>query len=172
MKLKVLFKKRKWWEYLTYLSIVFSGIGIDALTKHLATVFLKPIDTQPIINGVIHLTYHENTGAAWGMLKDAPWVFNTVSTVAITAMLIYLFLGHASTLLQAISISMIISGGIGNMIERLGQGFVVDFIDFRLINFPIFNGADSFVCVGAGLLILSLILDVARDYSKNRGEEN
>ena len=171
MKLQGIFKKRTLAEYLIYSLVILGGIGLDALTKWLATVFLKPIDTQPIIEGVIHLTYHENTGAAFGMLKDAPWVFNTVSTVAILAMLVYLYLGHISSRLQAVSVAMIISGGIGNMIERLGQGYVVDFIDFRLINFAIFNGADSFVCVGAGLLILGLILEVVRESRKARGEE-
>ena len=65
---------------------------------------------------------------------------------------------------------MIISGGIGNMIDRLMLGYVVDFIDFRLINFAVFNGADSFVCVGAGLLILALIKDIV-DESKAKKQD-
>jgi len=66
---------------------------------------------------------------------------------------------------------MIISGGIGNMIDRTLLGYVVDFIDFRLINFAVFNGADSFVCVGAGILILALILDIIKE-SRKRDEKN
>jgi signal peptidase II len=56
--------------------------------------------------------------------------------------------------------SLLVSGGIGNMIDRTLLGYVVDFIDFRLINFAVFNGADAFVCVGAGILMLALILQI------------
>lgn len=164
-------KKIRLTEYLLYSLIIIGVIAIDIITKRLAVAFLQPIGTQPIFEGVLHLTYHENTGAAFGMLKDAPWVFNTISAVAITAMLFYLYLGHISGKLQAVSVSMIIAGGIGNMIERISQGYVVDFIDFRLINFPIFNGADSFVCIGAGLLILGLILEIVNEAKTAKGGE-
>jgi signal peptidase II len=63
---------------------------------------------------------------------------------------------------------MIISGGIGNMIDRVALGYVVDFIDFRLINFAVFNGADSFVCVGAGIMILALILEMRREATSEK----
>jgi signal peptidase II len=79
----------------------------------------------------------------------------------------YLFSGLSEGKLAGISLAMLISGGIGNMIDRIALGYVVDFIDFRLINFAIFNGADSFVCVGAGLLVLSLILDI---YKESKGK--
>lgn len=170
MKFK-LAKKIRLTEYLLYSLIIIGVIAIDIITKRLAVAFLQPIGTQPIFEGVLHLTYHENTGAAFGMLKDAPWVFNTISAVAITAMLFYLYLGHIGGKLQAVSVSMIIAGGIGNMIERISQGYVVDFIDFRLINFPIFNGADSFVCIGAGLLILGLILEIVNEAKTAKGGE-
>ena len=151
-------KKRTAFEYIIYTAVIAIGVGLDQLTKLLAVLYLSPITTLPIIKDVIHLTYVENRGAAFGMLADQRWIFITVSTVAITVMLLYLYLGHAENMLMAISLSMIISGGIGNMIDRLALGYVVDFIDFRLINFAVFNGADSFVCVGAGLLLLSIIL--------------
>ena len=75
------------------------------------------------------------------------------------------------TLAVTVSVAMIISGGIGNMIDRTALGYVVDFIDFRLINFAVFNGADSFVCVGAGILVLALILDIVKE-SRKRDEKN
>ena len=151
-------KKRTAFEYIIYSAVIALGVGLDQLTKLLAVLYLSPITTLPIIKNVIHLTYVENRGAAFGMLADQRWIFITVSTVAITVMLLYLYLGHSENMLMAISLAMIISGGIGNMIDRLALGYVVDFIDFRLINFAVFNGADSFVCVGAGLLLLSIIL--------------
>ena len=159
MKFRILKKL----DYILYLSIISAGIVLDQLTKLLAVRFLLPIDTCPIINDVLHLTYAENRGAAFGILADNRWVFLIISTVAILAMAFYLFSGLSEGRLWGISLAMIISGGIGNMIDRVVLGYVVDFIDFRLINFAIFNGADSFVCVGAGLLMLSLVLDMIKE---------
>lgn len=168
MELKKLVKKRAVSDYIFYTALILGGILIDQLTKFLAVKYLMPIDTFPIIEGVIHLTYVENTGAAFGMLKNAPWLFNTVSVVTVIAMSLYLYLGHADNKLYATASAMIISGGIGNMIDRVSLKYVVDFIDFRLINFAVFNGADSFICVGAGLLILALVIDIIKEYRKEK----
>lgn len=150
-------------KYTFFSVIILLGIGIDQITKLLAVKFLKPIDTLPIIEDVIHLTYVENRGAAFGMLSDSRWVFMVVSSIAIAAMLAFLYSGMAQNRLYEISVAMIISGGIGNMIDRTALGYVVDMIDFRIIDFAVFNGADSFVCVGAGLLILALVLDIIKE---------
>lgn len=158
-----IFKKKSPIEYIIYSAIIAVGIILDQLTKWLSVKFLMPIETCPLIKDVLHLTYVENRGAAFGMLKDHRWVFIIVSTVAIIGFIAYLYLGHADNMLYAVSLSLVISGGIGNMIDRLALGYVVDFIDFRLINFAVFNGADSFVCVGAGMLILALILDLIKE---------
>lgn len=151
-----------------YSAIISVGILLDQLTKWLAVKFLMPIPTKPIWEGVLHLTYVENRGAAFGMLANNRWIFLVFSAIAIVALSVYLFSGRAENMLYAISISMIISGGIGNMIDRLLLGYVVDFIDFRLINFAVFNGADSFVCVGAGLLVTALLKDLNSEMKKNR----
>ena len=150
-------------KYVLFSVIILLGIGIDQLTKLLAVKLLEPVTTVPIIKNVIHLTYVENRGAAFGMLANSRWVFMIISTVAILAMTVYLFAGMSQNLLYEISLSVIISGGIGNMIDRTVLGYVIDMIDFRLINFAVFNAADSFVCVGAGLLILALILDIIKE---------
>ncbi len=161
-KLRAPFKiKRR--ELFISLSVIALAIILDQLTKLLAVKFLKPIPTCPLIEGALHLTYHENRGAAFGMFADQRWIFMTVSTVLIIGLLIYLLLGKCENMLYSVSISMIIGGGIGNMIDRTALGYVVDFIDFRLINFAIFNGADSFVCVGSGLLVLALVLDIVKE---------
>jgi signal peptidase II len=176
MKLQDLFKKKSLTDYITYISILFGGIIVDQFTKWLAVKFLIPVGSVSLIRfgdvQVLNLTYVENRGAAFGMLKNAPWVFNTVSVVAIILMLGYLFLGHADSKLSAIAIAMMVSGGIGNMIDRVTLHYVVDFIDFRLINFAVFNGADSFVCVGAGLLVLALILELKAEAKKMQGQED
>ena len=164
-------KKMSCSEYLIYSAIISAGIALDQLTKWLAVKFLSPIDTFPLIKNVLHLTYVENRGAAFGMLANHRWVFIVISTVTIIAMLCVLYSGRLQNKLYTVSVAMIISGGIGNMIDRTILGYVVDFIDFRLINFAVFNGADSFVCVGAGILVLALILDIVKE-SRKRDEKN
>ena len=162
-----IFKKKRPLDYIIYSAIILFVIALDMLTKYLSYNFLSKVDTVPIINGVIHFTYVENRGAAFGMLADHRWVFISLSTVLIIAIMLYLFLGHAETPLTGISLSMIAAGGLGNMVDRLALGFVVDFIDFRLINFAVFNVADSFVCIGAGLLVLYLILEIVKEAKRN-----
>ena len=166
-KLK-LFIKRERSYYVIISAIIAIGIALDQLTKWLSVWLLKPVSSVPIIKDVIHLTYVENPGAAFGMMKDSRWIFLISSTVAIILFIGFLYLGHAKNMLYVVSLSMIASGGIGNMIDRLALGYVVDFIDFTLIDFAVFNGADSFVCVGAGLMVLALILDMVKESRENK----
>ena len=146
-----------------WLALIAVTVFLDQITKYLTIFYLKPIDTLPLIEDVLHLTYVENTGAAFGMMKDARWVFMVISTLAIVGILVYMFWKRPSDKLMCVSLSFIVGGGIGNMIDRTLLGYVVDMIDFRLINFAVFNVADSFVCVGAGLMILHLILEMVRE---------
>ena len=151
-----------------WLAVIIVAVFLDQLTKYLTILHLKPIDTLPIIKDVIHLTYVENTGAAFGMMKDARWVFMITSTVAIIGILTYMFRRvyvkkEKMPWMEALSLSFIVGGGIGNMIDRTVLGYVVDMIDFRLINFAVFNVADSFVCVGAGLMILYLLMEMKKE---------
>ena len=166
-------KKLKLYEYFLYTGIILFTIFLDQLTKWLAVKFLEPIkEGVPVIEGIFHLTYKENEGAAFGILADHRWVFMTISVFAIGALLFYLFAGLAENKLYAVSVAMIIGGGIGNMIDRIALGYVVDFMDFTGIGFPgIFNTADSFVCVGAGILLLALILDIVKESKKLKKEK-
>lgn len=168
-----IFKKQPKKNYILYSAIILGGILLDQLTKWLVVKFMDLYDSIPLIQDFLHITYTTNDGAAFGMMDGARWIFMVISTVAILAFAAYLYLGHAENMLYGVSIAMVVSGGIGNMIDRLGLGFyvnpvtgmgeVVDFIDFCGIWHAIFNGADSFVCVGAGLLMLALILDIIKE---------
>ena len=148
-------------------------VGLDQLTKFLAVQFLQPIDTKPLIEGVLHLTYLENRGAAFGMLANHRWVFMVTSTVAIVGILVFMivcFKKHYDPLLWC-ALSFIAGGGFGNMIDRVALGYVVDFVDFRLINFAIFNTADTFVCIGCGLAMLWVILSEIREKKQDHPAE-
>lgn len=150
--------------YFVYAAIVALTVAIDQLTKYLAVRYLTAVDTVPLIKDILHLTYVENTGAAFGMMKDRRWVFMTVSVVAIVAIAVILWMYGRELVFASLCLSMVLGGGIGNMIDRVALGYVVDFIDFRAIDFAVFNGADSFVCVGAFFLIIYLIKDLVREY--------
>lgn len=161
--------------YIIYAAIVAFTVAADQLTKYLAIKYLTAVDTVPLIKDILHLTYVENTGAAFGMMKDKRWVFMTVSVVAIFAIAWILWMYGRELVFASVCLSMVLGGGIGNMIDRVMLGYVVDFIDFRAINFAVFNGADSFVCVGAALLIIYLIRDLVREYKlekQKKAEKN
>ena len=146
---------------LVYAAIILVGVGLDQLTKHLATINL-PIDASPDVKvweGVLHIRCISNDGAAFGMLDDHRWVFMSVSTVVIIAMLGFMVVKRREIPTSlGIALSLVVSGGIGNMIDRVALGYVVDFIYFVPIDFPCFNVADSFVCVGAALMFLCILL--------------
>ncbi len=148
--------------------IVAVGILLDVFTKSLAVQYLKDAPSVPIIDGVLQLSYVENRGAIGGIFADNRWVFLIVSTLAIVAIPLYVAFDKAMRPLPIVCLSMILSGGIGNMIERVGQGYVVDFIDFCLINFPVFNLADSLLTVGAFFMIGVLIVDLIREMKKEK----
>lgn len=160
--------KERWY----YWFVILGAILIDQFTKWLAVKYLKPVGSVPLWQGVLHLTYLQNKGAAFGMLSDRRAVFMVISILGLTVFLIYLFAKKERETLLDIGLAMVIGGGIGNMIDRVALGYVVDFIDFALIDFAIFNGADSFVCVGAGMMILAMILSIIHESKAQKAAQN
>ncbi len=152
-----------------YILLAVSIVFLDQLTKWLAVISLKGAESYPLWEGVFHFTYVENTGSAFGMLKDQRWVFMLASTVIIVAfsVIFALYYKKMSHLLRTAVVFMV-AGGIGNMIDRIFVGYVVDFFDFTLIDFAVFNVADSFVCIGAGLFVLWYIIDTVREMKKGK----
>lgn len=153
------------------IAIIVGAIGLDQLTKWLAVVNLQGEPSFPLWPEVLHFTYVENTGMAFGMMKDHRWVFMVFSTVAIVGLTVYLFRFRPESRWMQVSMAMIIGGGVGNMIDRIVLGYVVDFIDFTLIDFAVFNVADSFVCVGAGIMMLCLILDLVKEIKLEKAQK-
>ena len=158
---------------LIWLMIIAGIIFLDQLSKWLTVINLGLHETFPLIEGVFHFTYVRNTGAAFSMF-DKPeerWIFMSISTVAIIALAIYLWYNRKGSKLLCIALSFIIGGGIGNMVDRCILKYVIDMLDFRLINFAIFNVADSFVCVGVGLFALAVILEEIENSKKEKAEK-
>ena len=128
----------------------------DQWTKYMVLTHIKPVSSIPLIQDVLSFTYHENRGAVWGIMQGKIPIL-IVTTILILAAVFYIFYKIPNTKkyiwLRIVSI-LLVSGAIGNFIDRVFRQYVVDFIYFELINFPIFNVADIYVCVAAGLLIL------------------
>ena len=152
-----------WWTL-----IIVAAIFLDQITKWLTVIYLDLGESFPLIDGVFHFTYVQNRGAAFGMLQDKRWVFLIISSITIVFMAVYLWKSRKDSKLLCIALSMIIGGGIGNMIDRCILGYVIDFLDFTLIDFAVFNVADSFVCIGVGLFILELILEMKKELKNGK----
>lgn len=155
---------------LIWLKIIAGIIFLDQLTKWLTVINLGLGETFPLIKNVFHFTYVRNTGAAFSMFNDPDerWIFMSISTVAIIALAIYLWKNRKGSKLLCVALSFIIGGGLGNMVDRCILKYVIDMLDFRLINFAIFNVADSFVCVGVGMFALAVILEEIENTKKEK----
>lgn len=147
-----------------YLAIIVGIIALDQISKVLVCAFLYG-EQLSLIPGIFRFSYVENTGMAFGMLANHRWIFMLLSVIGIAAVAFYLY-RYQKTTVGRIALSMIIGGGIGNMIDRIFRGFVVDFIDFCA--FPtlwawVFNIADAAVCVGAALFLFDLVRDLIKE---------
>lgn len=142
------------------LSLVLAALLItaDQLTKNWAQNVLNPKGDIPIWENVLHFHYATNTGAAFSMFENMQLLFKVVGLVASLALIVYILMyKHRLNTLAFISFSLILTGAIGNFIDRVRYNYVIDFIYFKLINFAIFNIADACVVVGAILLCIYVI---------------
>ena len=149
-------------------------VALDQISKWLVVANIPLHESVDVIPGVFKFTYIRNDGAAFGMLDDARWVFMILSTVAIVGVIAYMFMKKPTSKLLCISLAFMVGGGIGNMIDRICLGYVVDFLDFCA--FPKlwkwnFNIADSFVVVGAGMLMLWMVLDLIREVKEEKAQK-
>jgi signal peptidase II len=123
----------------------------DQLSKWLIMSWLRPGDSFPLINGIVHLTYVQNTGMAFGLFRGFPQVF-AVLAVAVAAWIGWeLTRSHRMGRPMELGLSLILGGAIGNLIDRVRLGYVIDFIDLRV--WPVFNVADSAITIGVVLLL-------------------
>ena len=141
-------------------------LALDQLTKHLAIVHLKNSPAVSLIDGVLELKYLENRGSAFGILQNQKFFILFVGVVFMAVILFFLFKlpSGKKFCIVHIFLSAIVAGGLGNMIDRFRFDFVVDFISFVLINFPIFNVADCKIVVSTiGLFILFMFVYKEKD---------
>ncbi|TAE56396.1 MAG: lipoprotein signal peptidase [Nostocales cyanobacterium] len=139
-------KNRRFWI------IAFSSFLIDQLTKLLVVQTFELGETLPLLPGIFHFTYVTNTGAAFSILSGkVEWLRWLSLAVSIGLISIGLF-GPKFSFWEELGYGLILGGAVGNGVDRFALGYVVDFLDFRLINFAVFNLADS--CISIGVLCL------------------
>lgn len=136
-----------------YEVIVAILIGLDQIIKYWALNYLQVVESIPVINNIFNLTYVENRGAAFGMLQNNQTIFIVVAAIASCYGIYYLHTKKMNNI-GKIGIILVISGAIGNLIDRVRLGFVVDYLDFHIIWNYVFNLADCFVVVGTILLCI------------------
>ena len=147
---------------LTALFMIFVAllVGVDQATKLWAAANLKDSSAIVVIPGVFELQYTENRGVAFSMLQGQRWLFIPL-TIAVALVILVMMLRSPLRRYKLFSFTcvLILAGAIGNLIDRIVYGFVIDFLYFSLIDFPIFNFADCCVVIGCGLMILYVLLD-------------
>lgn len=163
-------KEGKKLPLLAFFGLILLCIAVDQGTKYWAVQVLKPVGDIPLWEGVLHLTYAQNTGMAFSMLSQHTWVLTLITGLFLTGAIVFLILRRQKLpLFIQVVAALIIGGGIGNLIDRMTLGYVIDFIYVKIINFAIFNGADSFVVVGC-ILLLAYVL-FAKELKKETVEE-
>lgn len=132
---------------------------LDQFTKYIVVQNIPLFDVKEFIPGVLSWMYIRNTGAAWSILEGQMWFFYIITTVVVVA-IVYMMQKYAKgNWLFSLGLAMILAGAVGNFIDRLRLGYVVDMVRLEFINFPIFNVADMSLSVGVVLVIIYVLLD-------------
>lgn len=143
---------------LFYLVVILFGILSDQAVKYWASAYLKAEGTVRIINNIFHLTYAENTGAAFSMMEGGRIIFLVLTPIMLLVFAFLLFSGRIKNRGGEFCAALVIAGGLGNFIDRLFHGYVVDMFYFVPINFPIFNVADIYITCGVFLFIICYLV--------------
>lgn len=145
-------------------------VAVDQIVKNWAAETLTKGDIA-IIENVLYLKYAENTGVAFSMFSDNRWILVGVTSIMLAAVLAFFLSGKVSGKLEVFSLSLLLSGGVGNLIDRVSLGYVIDYIDVRIINFAIFNIADICICVGAFLLCVAVYFSDKKEKEEKSAKE-
>lgn len=147
-------------------------IGVDQLSKYLIEQNIALYESIPVIDKVLNFTYIRNEGAVFGILQDMRWLLISLTAIILVVCLGLVIKKAFKSRMMNWAIMIILAGGIGNMIDRIFRGYVVDFIDVQFVDFYIFNIADCCVVVGVVLIFLYFISDTIREYRLGKKKSN
>lgn len=141
-----------------YLLVSAGVVALDQITKYLTVHFIPLYEHVPVLPGVVGLTYVRNTGAAFSSFEGMQWLFALIFLFFTVALLWEYFKKRLPfTRFERFCIAAIYGGGVGNMIDRLRLGYVVDMIETLFVDFPVFNVADCFITCGCIALLAHLV---------------
>lgn len=154
---------------LLYYILALFVICLDQLTKWTIVINMKIGESIPIIENFFYITSHRNRGAAWGILQGQMWFFYIVTVIVIIGIIYYIQRHVQHRRLLGVALGLMLGGAIGNFIDRLFRKEVVDFLDTYIFgyDFPIFNIADSALCIGVGLFFLQALLEHRQEKKQN-----
>lgn len=144
-----------------YYLIALVVIAIDQLTKWLIVKNMELGESIPIIDNVLYITSHRNRGAAWGILQNQMWFFYIITVIFVIGVIYYIQKYGKQDKFLGLALALILGGAIGNFIDRVWRKEVVDFIHTYIFsyNFPVFNIADSALCIGVALILIQTLLE-------------
>ena len=147
--------------------------GLDQIVKVIVSDYVESNGSKDFLFGLFRITYVENTGAAFSSFSNSTMILSVVTSIIIVVCLVYLMMKKSPGPIVTISLILVISGGTGNMIDRISNGYVVDFIEPLFINFAVFNVADCFITVGAFMLAgYELITGFKKKEKNGRGDND
>lgn len=132
-------------------------IAVDQLVKAWTVANIELDTVESFLPGFMSLAYLRNYGAAWSILQNQQWFFTIVTIVAVTGLIWYYVKQIKGSLLTLFSLALMIAGALGNFIDRIRLGYVVDMFHLDFISFPVFNVADMCLCVGVGILFICIM---------------
>ena len=151
--------------------IAIVAVVLDQVSKYIVVQNIELRGKVPFIDGFMSFYHTRNTGAAFSMLSDSRWVFMIFSTISMGIIVYLLYKEYKRHILLNISLAMILGGGIGNMIDRVRLGYVVDFFCTEFVDFAIFNVADCFITVGAVVLGVYIVFFEPKIEKRLRAEK-
>jgi len=144
-----------------FIIIACAVLALDQVSKWIIRAYLQASDSIPLIEGVLHLTHVRNPGAAFGLMPGARPLFIATFLIVIVGAIVYWIKVRPNTRWVVISMALFTSGALGNFIDRLWLGKVTDFIDFTVIDWPIFNFADVGIVTGIAMLLFWILTEPA-----------
>ena len=156
--------KRQYYVGLS-LTVTFLILIIDQLTKYIIATSMKLGDSVAVLPGFLNITSHRNDGAAWGILSGKMGFFYVVTVIILVVLIVFYIREAKHNLFMQLALSLLFAGALGNFIDRVLHGEVVDFIDTYILgyDFPIFNVADASLTIGVILIIIALLTDTNKE---------
>lgn len=158
-------------SFIIYLIVIILVI-LDQISKYLTVEYLKPISVVEVIPNILNLRYAENTGAAFSMLEGQIAFFVVVTFISLALILYFYKTNKVNHIIGKSACVLIVAGAIGNLIDRVIHGFVVDMFEFAFIEFAIFNVADIFITFGGVLICYYVIFLYDKEQQNDEEAEN